>query len=84
MFHEEEAKRKLITQHGGGGTFVCVHTHLGMSVYECVSVYMQSPRRSEKGVRFHETIVTDGYELSMEVLGSEPRSSGNAARALNS
>lgn len=47
-------------------------------------MYMRSPRRSEKGVRFHETIVIDGYELSMEVLGSEPRSSGSAARALNS
>lgn len=36
--------------------------------YECVSVCMQ---------------VTDGNELSMEVLGSEPRSSGGAARTLN-
>lgn len=81
MFHEEEAKRKLTTQHGDRG-YICVCAHA--PGYECVSVHMRSPRRSEKGVRFHETIVIDGYELSMEVLGSEPRSSGSAAHALNS
>ena len=73
-------KESLPPNTGAGDTFVCAHT----PGYECVSVYMQSPRRSEKDVKFYETIVTDGYELSMEVLGSEPRSFGSAARTLNS
>lgn len=80
MFHKEEAKRKLTIQHGG--VYICVCAHA--PGYECVSVYMQSPRRSEKSVRFYETIVTGGYELTMEVLGSEPRLSGSTACAPNS